>query len=307
MRRAGTVLAWTLLIAILAGIVIDYTPGMRDRIVPYSPHWLATRLSTDWTTQVIDSVALAILASAATLGAARLRLQTLATRARPAVGVVLDVDNYLRETPVDSTPRARIAERFVSLLRHLDVQGFDRIVIVSHSQGTVITADLLRFLNRGVRQECADYHLIRPNQVYLLTMGSPLRQLYGANFPHLYAWVNATDPDPGTKRSPPPAAVTPTIHHKTPDPAELRVARWVNLYTSGDYVGRNLWCDDDWDGVWDRRAESIVGGVRQERCLGAGTHTHYWENADVAAEVDALISGPAIPSLQLTGMIPVRT
>jgi len=112
MRRAGTVLAWTLLLAILAGIVIDYTPGMRDRIVPYLPHWFGARLSTAWTTRVIDSVALAILASAATLGAARLRLQTLATRARPAVGVVLDVDNYLRETPVDSTPRARIAERF---------------------------------------------------------------------------------------------------------------------------------------------------------------------------------------------------
>jgi hypothetical protein len=124
-----------------------------------------------------------------------------------------------------------------------------------------------------------------------MTMGSPLRQLYGANFPHLYGWVNASDPLPDAVHEPLATMELPTIAARTPDPDELRVECWVNLYTSGDYVGRNLWSDDDWNDVWDRREmqAAIEGGRRRERCLGAGTHTHYWESADVAEELDRLV------------------
>jgi hypothetical protein len=259
-------------------------------------------MTEQWTQSAIDTVTFAVLASAATAGAARLRLETLAKRARPAVGVVLDVDNYLRETPQESTPRARIAERFVSLLRHVREQHFDRVVIVSHSQGTVITTDLLRFLNHGVPKASPDHDLVSDLQCRLVTMGSPLRQLYGANFPHLYGWVNATDPTPEEdeerKKNPLRTVELPTISSRCPDPNELRVECWVNLYTSGDYVGRNLWCDDIWNGVWDRRSvdQAIVGDRRRERCLGAGTHTHYWESEDVAEELDQLIATPSAMS-----------
>lgn len=296
LRLAGSVLALTLFIAVLVGVLLDVVAPLRLWMLARLPQWLASRMNTDWAGGVIGTLTVGVLASAATAGAARLRLETLAARARPAVGVILDVDNYLRETPEKATPRARIAERFTSLLRHLHANGpFDRVIIVSHSQGTVISADLLRFLSLGLDPASPDHRLVSPDRFRLLTMGSPLRQLYGANFPHLYAWVNASDAAPGDEptREPQPADATPEIASKTPVPAELRVGEWVNLYTSGDYVGRNLWCDDDWEGVWDRRSRegAVHGDGRRERCLGAGTHTHYWESPDVAAEVDRLIIG----------------
>ena len=75
---------------------------------------------------------------------------------RPALDVLLDVDNYLRAHPRERTPRARIAERFTTLLRYLcrwenrsagsNGGRYEAVVIVAHSQGSVITADLLRFL-----------------------------------------------------------------------------------------------------------------------------------------------------------------
>lgn len=290
MNWAGTVLAGSMLLAILTGILIDFQPQFRDWLVPLLPEWLRVRMSTAWTTKVIDSMTVAVLASAATIGAARVRVQNLAARARPALGIMLDIDNYLRETPETLTPRARIAERFVSLLRHIEGRDeFDRVVLVSHSQGTVITTDLLRFLALG-GVSTDDANLVDAKRYRLLTMGSPLRQLYGANFPHLYAWVTATDPDPDADRTPLTEKQTPDISARSPDPATLKVAEWVNLYTSGDYVGRNLWCDDDWEAVWDRHAKPIEGGKRRERCLGAGTHTHYWTSDDAAAEIDRLIA-----------------
>jgi esterase/lipase superfamily enzyme len=76
-----------------------------------------------------------------------------------------------------------MAERFASLLRYVGsrravVDGksapfFDRIIIVSHSQGTVIAADLLRFL----RVTGAELGLV-DGRFRLVTMGSPLHQLY---------------------------------------------------------------------------------------------------------------------------------
>jgi hypothetical protein len=39
--------------------------------------------------------------------------------------------------------------------------------------------------------------------------------------------------------------------------------------------------------------EAIHGDRRRERCLGAGTHTHYWESVDVAEELDQLIATPS--------------
>lgn len=298
LRVAGTSVAISVLVAVLVGAVFNIFPSVHAWAAPHLGRWLAAKMTPEWTQSAIDAVTFAVLASAATAGAARLRLEALASRARPAIGVVLDVDNYLRETPREGTPRARIAERFVSLLRHIREQQFDRVVIVSHSQGTVITADLLRFLNHGVPRGSPDGELVAGLGCRLMTMGSPLRQLYGANFPHLYGWVNATDPSPEEERertkNPLRTEELPTISMRCPDPKELRVECWVNLYTSGDYVGRNLWCDDSWNGVWERRtaAEAIVGERRRERCLGAGTHTHYWESEDVAEELDRLIATP---------------
>ena len=89
-------------------------------------------------------------------------------------------------------PKARICGRFVSLLRYIchwedpiTRTGYDAVVIVAHSQGTVITADLLRFLQIERDPQLSALGNTKP--VYLFTMGCPLRQLYGARFPRLLA------------------------------------------------------------------------------------------------------------------------
>ena len=127
------------------------------------------------------------------------KLQNLAGGFRPAVRVALDVDNWLREHPRQSNPTARICGRYTSLLRHIvqggaDKKPYDAIIIFAHSQGTVITTDLLRFLKveQTAHGSIANYDpelasLHKP-KIYLFTMGCPLRQLYGLRFPYLYGY-----------------------------------------------------------------------------------------------------------------------
>lgn len=215
--------------------------------------------------------------------------------------VVLDVDNYLRQHPRHATPRARMAARHASLLRFLVTpeacgRHYDAIVIVAHSQGSVITADLLRFLRAAeprIEGLAADPWIarLRTRPVILFTMGCPMRQLYARAFPWLYEWAR-------------PAGEAGRIR---PHPHDLGIETWRNAYRSGDYVGRMLWRDDTDDRAWDRRADDpqSAGAPRvvafdgehcAEMCIGAGAHTHYWDHhgADIARELDRLIMGCAV-------------
>jgi anti-sigma-K factor RskA len=229
-----------------------------------------TRLSTSASTIIL--VAGGWLAAAAiALVALRGRFSRLTLGFRAALDVALEVDNYLRTHPRDATPRARIAERYVSLLRYLchwrDRGGrpYDAIVLVAHSQGAAITADLLGFVQR---EEDAELEPIRRplangapgaagRRLYLFTMGSPLRQLYSEWFPHLFGWVRGERGD-GVSRPLPavprePWMLLPRLEdgHRVhappipdgaaPDPYAMGVTRWVNAYRSGDYVGRAQW------------------------------------------------------------------
>jgi hypothetical protein len=150
-------------------------------------------------------------------------------------------------------------------------------VIISHSQGTVISADLLRFLQQQSGRQCNALNWQVP--IYLFTMGSPLRQLYSFAFPHLYEWVE-----------------------ENADPELFNVHKWVNAYRSGDYIGRNLW-DRSLDQVWqvvsaDPPAPSQKEKLsRQEFCIGAGAHTHYWDKyaPDVAQKLNQLIQESVKP------------
>ena len=266
------------------------------------------------------------------------RLEALALGFRPMLDAALDVDNYLREHPRERTPRARIIERYVSLLRYLvhwrdgKDQPYRAIIIVSHSQGTVISADLLGFLQVERDPEIAgtsESSGHRTPPLLLFTMGSPLRQLYGFSFPHLYRWISDPTAAWGGRpraRGRPPRFGGPTpsdeLHVVTPpyipdnavpDPADLGLTRWVNAYRSGDYVGRALWRTDipglEWmyrsapSDAKDRLAPEganaepatfvteDLSGSRRELCLGAGAHTHYWDATAraVALELDRLI------------------
>jgi hypothetical protein len=277
---AGNLLALTVIVALLAGGVIDLYGAWTNTVVNiYGGTLEPTRTVLNW-------LAASVLASAVTIVAAQARLTDLATHARPVVGIILDVDNHLRESPEEATPRAKMAERYVALLKFVlerrDPKDpskffFNRVVIVSHSQGTVITADLLRYL---VANGTTDLQATK--RVRLITMGCPLRQLYAAHFPDLYHWVEDLE---GAI----PANVgdgIQTIDHLPPDPARLGVGEWVNLYTSGDYVGRPLWRSERSPNVWSPSDVGSASGDRRDRCLGAGTHTHYWTSAVVAEEID---------------------
>jgi hypothetical protein len=135
-------------------------------------------------------------------------------------------------------------------------------------------------------------------------MGSPLRQLYGLRFPHLYAWarheLRETWTDPATKID----QATP------PDPEKLDVQVWVNAYRSGDYVGRYLWRPEQctflyatvdgpitqpWSiATYKKVVASTTAApvTRREFCIGAGAHTHYWDRTapQIAVQLDELIA-----------------
>jgi hypothetical protein len=236
-----------------------------------------------------------------------------------ALDVVLDVDNYLRATPADAPPRARIAERYVSLLRHLAAEQpgrerYDAVIVVAHSLGGLISADLFRFLRReGVAGNDTALDPLglgpsdpsrRTTSLYLFTMGVPLRQLLNRFFPHRYRWVrdvpdNGSGPVVDAGSDGHPQASRPPH----PDASRLGVVRWDNAYRSGDYVGRSLWLEEwyarniqgagsDAPLRVEGRTPGSDGVIYSDMCIGAGAHTHYWDASapEIARHLDFLIA-----------------
>lgn len=254
----------------------------------------ADALSTEAVVQLLGS---AVAGTAAGLIGFRGRMKALAGGFRAPLDVLLDVDGYLREHPRKGAPRAKIFARYYSLLEHITSSGsYDRIVVVAHSQGTVITADLFRYLQAFFPSTTAG------RVVRFFTMGSPLRQLYARRFPELYDWVWRGSPPLPPGAFPGAPDILPDAK---PDPASLGVAVWVNAYRSGDYVGRWLWRPDDCEylfsvessGRWQSFDRPLPGQshdpalTRREFCIGAGAHTHYWDHTapEIAVELDYLI------------------
>ncbi|MEP6873239.1 MAG: hypothetical protein ABI887_02660 [Burkholderiales bacterium] len=254
-------------------------------------HALTDPLLESWSsTQSTSNKALASLVLALSGGAAGLiaigGMAFKKVRAlRAPLDAALDVDNHFREFPRDAISRVQIVERYVALLERVITAGHTEIAIVSHSQGTVITADLLRYLQQRER-------LLRPGQaagdalvalgarlrghVRLLTVGSPLRQLYALRFPVMYGWVLGNVNGP----------------HRGPSPAALGAVRWINLWGSGDYVGRWLWASAGGaqPTALQFPEEDYAPTLRshdgwRDQCIGADAHTHYFELGQAAVTV----------------------
>ncbi|HEY2390923.1 MAG TPA: hypothetical protein VGK22_07090 [Candidatus Angelobacter sp.] len=219
---------------------------------------------------------------------------------------VLDVDNYLRSSPADNTPRARIVERYAGLLHFLNEQGYEKIIIVAHSLGSLISADLLRFLHRNRIPSLTSYAFagLPPEKISisLFTMGNPLRQLLNRFFPDLYEYIRPVPDDSG--EAPQPQVPPGTIPKGAmPDPKDLGIQVWINFYRSGDYVGRSLWLDhwmertQNGDQAGEFPGEPVAdyftdgAGQRVEACIGLGAHTHYWDRSapDIGIIIDSLI------------------
>ena len=228
---------------------------------------------------------------------------------RAPLDAVLDVDNHFREFPRAAISRVLIIERYVALLDHLRQQGYTRVVLVAHSQGTVITAELLRYLQQRPLLQAGSpappaapagqVDLQRLGQwlartdLRLLTLGSPLRQLYALRFPALYPWPVA------------PLRDRLQTGWRGPQPADLGLRHWSNLWGTGDYVGRWLWAADDGTepvplqvdearyagpGV---QGEDAQGRSWKDQALGPDAHTHYFDldQHQVAAELVSLVAG----------------
>jgi hypothetical protein len=199
-------------------------------------------------------------------------------RLRVGIDAALDVDNYFGDPPDRQPPRARIYSRYAALLGYLRDRGYARLVVVSHSQGTVISADLLRYLHVQGRLPA----LVGGAPIALVTVGSPLRDLYAERFPLLYRWMGASAGE---------------FEAAGPSAADIGAVEWVNAFRSGDYVGRFMWPPSREPyriaGVrGDGTVEADRAGDRTQLCLGAGAHTHYFSHDAVAlaAELDRLIA-----------------
>lgn len=282
MRIAGELVFITMAIVMPAALLLQVIHWALDHKGIPEPSWFTPLVNLTPTLDLLSlGMASALTGSTVGLLALYYRLEKLSLGFGPVLDAALDVDNHLRDRPLDQTPRARICARYASLLRHLcnpnDGGKYDAIVIVAHSQGSVITADLLRFLGKEKVNDSDLRTLGDAPPLYLFTMGCPLRQLYSQRFPHLYGWARYTDP-----------AAQP-LEKREPDPETLDVQIWVNAYRSGDYVGRYLWRRDDDDERW--QSAPTQNGKRREFCIGAGAHTHYWDETApaIAAQLDCLI------------------
>jgi hypothetical protein len=297
------IVALAVLAALLTGVLLvagRVDPALPGRLIGSDLAWMHD-LSQTILKPLIFSAASAMVAISV-LGRV---LSRYVPWLRAPLDIALDVDNHFREFPRQAIPRARIFSRYFALLRHVAQQGYDRVVIVSHSQGTVISAELLRYLKFRAEQAAATHNGADPTaavwnalagKLHLLTAGSPLRQLYAARFPGLYRWVLQQE---GGRLGPSAEA--------------LGVQRWVNAYTTGDYIGRWLWSrparpgSDVSDPLVDQVAHPddvyqpaaaparLPDGVRElDVCLGSGAHTHYFEPDQhvMAGLVDRLIASP---------------
>jgi len=235
----------------------------------------------EWHGDVLVTIGQWLAGGAVTITALGARFTQTFGKLRVALDAALDIDNYFQDPPNGLPPRARIFSRFVSLLDAVRQRGYTRVVIVSHSQGTVISADLMRYLN--VTGRLRDHIGAMP--LSLITLGSPLRDLYATLFPFLYRWMG-----------PPPlshAAAAPQV-------ADLALVQWINAYRAGDYVGRSIWTAQTEPTML--RVATVTGdalvAVQQDRgrtefCLGAGAHTHYFDNDAIALAIaiDGLVQG----------------
>ena len=218
-------------------------------------------------------------------------LQFLVLGFRAFLIILIDVINWLRLRPLSRNPRARISARYVSMLRHLcawrdpqNGRGYEAVIIVAHSQGTVVSADILRFIHAEPRMDP------QLNEIYsgqlpvdFFTMGCPLRQLYSLRFPDLYRWVRQDDD-------------ASTLPQSQPTFGKLGVRSWVNCYRTGDYVGRQLWTSDAAPSVWNPSNLAfrcvMPQGKQTDVCLGPGSHTHYWDttSSDFSDMLDRVIA-----------------
>ena len=131
------------------------------------------------------------------------------------------------------------------VLKHRPV---NQLVLVSHSQGTVIAADVLNKIS--LIRKIHDGGNVDDAKVILVTMGSPLQHLYQHYFPGYY----------------------PQWDHPYWNRLNHIVKRWINIYRIDDYVGTQVHRHQNCD----------------EYGVGTGGHLGYWSDANVMEQLKQL-------------------
>lgn len=240
----------------------------------------------------------------------------LASPVRAVIDVALDVLNWLRLRPKEHNPTARISARFTALLRLLAKGRYDTVVIIAHSQGSVISSDVLRYLrvasqgNPACEPELARLfagtaararRAARNGGEQVGDGGAKEREGHGgAGTCHAENVTSLRLFTMGSplrqlywRRFPHIYAWVADSKSNGPDRSALGVDWWSNYYRSGDYVGRHLWesaAPDD--SIWRPGLTRTDGpAATKEMCLGGGAHLHYWDDTapEVAEELDRLV------------------
>jgi hypothetical protein len=235
----GAAVEWTLLAASCLFFLLTLLKPLTDRLA-----WSVAAP----TLLVLAAPTLLFLAAAA-VAAGLLAPGPL----RNIAHVAMDVINHFRMRGNQFPVRERIDHRFRAVLQY--VLGRERpthLLVIAHSQGTVIALDALR---DSRCQTALDDAGLRPENVALATFGSPYTHLYQYYFPVQYP------PQPGR------------------DLLGLRFGRWANVFRIDDYVGTNVDGGDDRDRPVNH-------------AIGAGGHTHYWEPEVFQVIADLLPGGP---------------
>lgn len=201
--RRAIVFAITLLA--LVALLIVYRVFKEYDILPA---WLPSL--PDWLLVLIDKSYLVGLFTAAAAG---LLYQVVSSQIAVGLGIAKDVITYFKGEPSagNSTKqefplRARMHRRFVTVMETMIAsEKPDEVVVISHSQGTVIAIEAIRGNNIPML-----FNTSSIKKRSLVTMGSPYSHIYEHYFPTKF--------------------VLPTDFHE-------RLDSWINIFRIDDFVG----------------------------------------------------------------------
>ena len=215
------------------------------------------------------SVAVLLISAAAAALVAAAVMAYRNRQARRTVGIIWDVVTFWPRANHPLTPPC-YAERAVPELscqieNHMAATDKQRVIAATHSQGTIIGAATMLQLSDAVRERTA-----------LLTFGSPLRRLYGRNFPAYFGLTAMTQ-----------------LHVVQP--------RWINMWVFSDPIGGWILNDTngnladalglvDSTGLVDYRipdAETLDPGPR-DQTLPICAHSGYTERPEYRKVIETL-------------------
>ncbi|MBY8975143.1 hypothetical protein KHP62_04945 [Rhodobacteraceae bacterium NNCM2] len=179
------------------------------------------------------------------------------------LGIANDIINYKRIEHLAKRPedrvypqRERIRRRFVKVAKSM-IERHDpcEVIIVAHSQGTIIALDALRKDRPGPPEKSRLFDgEVREDRVWkLITLGSPFTHLYGHYFPDNF---------------------------KVPRKEDTYLSEWTNVFRIDDPIGTHIGPkaarDED---AWPREVAIPPGG-----------HTYYWLEPEVEKVLHDVIS-----------------